>query len=79
MPERVRAAHPELRRTAYRFYREALRWGMIAPPERCEGCGEEGPVDGHHANYAAPKAVTFYCKKCHAHWHWGTLVHDESH
>lgn len=34
-------------------------------PSRCALCGKAGPVEGHHADYAAPRFVAWLCKTCH--------------
>lgn len=47
----------------------ALKSGTIRRPGRCEGCGEEMPVEGHHTDYQRPLYVEWLCTDCHARAH----------
>jgi hypothetical protein len=57
------------RRSVYRAVQNALRSGGLVKPERCEDCGAEGDVHGHHEDYAKPLEVDWLCRGCHGHRH----------
>ena len=57
--------HHALKHRARRLFRDAVRAGKIVPPRACEWCHEEGPVHGHHKDYAKPYAVEWLCPPCH--------------
>jgi len=65
------ADHPELRRSATKAYRRALKWGCIPVPAACEICGDRGRLVGHHDDYGKALQVRFLCRPCHARVHWG--------
>jgi hypothetical protein len=47
----------------------AVRKGKLQRPERCEDCGNPGPVEGHHPDYAEPLRVDWLCSGCHGKRH----------
>lgn len=49
--------------------RSAERRGLIVRPGRCEACGEEKPVDAHHADHRRPLDVKWWCRGCHRRHH----------
>lgn len=49
--------------------RQAIATGKIRRPTRCERCGREGYVDGHHSDYSKPLYVEWLCRSCHAAHH----------
>lgn len=57
------------RRQARDQFAQALRAGTIRRPKRCEGCGKEGRVDGHHHDYNRPLFVEWLCPACHREAH----------
>lgn len=51
---------------ARRMVADALRYGKLTRPDTCERCrGSEGRIESHHADYARPLEVTWYCVPCH--------------
>lgn len=57
------------KREARSQFQAALHQGVIRRPTRCEGCGEVGPVDGHHHDYQRPLYVEWLCPDCHHQTH----------
>lgn len=49
--------------------RRAIDRGELNRPDRCERCGEAGPVQAHHDDYANPLDVEFLCASCHGREH----------
>jgi hypothetical protein len=49
--------------------RSAVRTGEIIKPLRCEKCGAEEELHGHHADYTKPLEVTWLCARCHRRAH----------
>lgn len=45
---------------------EAIARGKLRRPDRCESCGAEGEVHGHHDDYRRPLDVRWLCRLCHA-------------
>lgn len=48
--------------------RDAVRWGRIHKPKRCELCKKPVPrrlLGGHHFNYQQPLLVIWLCIGCH--------------
>lgn len=43
----------------------AIKSGKLTRPDRCERCGREGYVDGHHHDYSKPLDVEWLCRRCH--------------
>lgn len=54
---------------AGRKARHAAAKGLIAKPDRCQICGEQGQLEAHHFNYAKALEVWWFCKKCHRQVH----------
>ena len=65
-------AHPiEVRvRNAFRY---AIKTGKIQPPTRCESCGTETKVVGHHPDYNEKFRVVWLCVSCHKKIHNGEV------
>ena len=47
------------------IFAKCLRQGIILKPTRCNLCGTEAHLEGHHPDYSKPIAVLWLCKKCH--------------
>lgn len=61
-------AIPQEKRRAWWVLNKAVRSGRLIRPDRCEGCGMVGPVEGHHyKGYAREHQLTvqWLCKPCH--------------
>lgn len=47
----------------------AVRWavksGSLVRPSKCERCGAEGEVHGHHEDYSKSLDVVWLCRVCH--------------
>jgi transposase len=59
----------------FQFSAELLK-GNIRRPKRCEDCGEETYVEGHHTDYQRPLFVFWLCEDCHLKAH-GKRTLDE--
>jgi len=55
--------------SAKNILRNAIRRGEITPESRCEECGEETRLHGHHDNYLYPFEVRWLCPPCHKEHH----------
>ncbi len=42
-----------------------VKVGVLVKPERCEKCDKKRRLEMHHANYAYPKRVDWWCPSCH--------------
>lgn len=66
-PGRIRSGSAEQTRARGKV-RDAVRYGKIIKPDRCEQCGEITPrrfLDGHHEDYSKPLDVIWLCRSCH--------------
>lgn len=54
-----------IKRQARLFVNTAIASGLIVKPSRCERCGQETMLHGHHKDYSKPLDVTWVCAKCH--------------
>lgn len=54
----------------------ALRNAVIRRPKRCEECGKEGHVEGHHVDYQKPLYVFWLCEDCHLKAHGKRSLED---
>lgn len=61
-------SNPEAVKVA-QLLRKAIKEGSLERPLRCELCGSEGRVEGHHNNYDSPYEVTWVCASCHKKLH----------
>lgn len=43
--------------------------GIIRRGMKCEQCGTEKFIEGHHDDYNKPLTVRWLCKVCHFDWH----------
>lgn len=58
---------PEKERARGRV-RDAVRYGKLAKPNRCDHCGRCVPkalLDGHHHDYSKPLEIVWLCRSCH--------------
>lgn len=63
-------ANLNLKRKAYRIYRDALKNGSLVRADACSMCGASGVrIEGHHFDYAKPLEVVWLCSKCHYGFH----------
>ncbi|HTE59686.1 MAG TPA: sigma factor-like helix-turn-helix DNA-binding protein [Solirubrobacteraceae bacterium] len=60
---------PETPAQARAKFHHALLNGQIRRATRCERCGREGYVDGHHHDYSKPLYVEWLCRNCHTTHH----------
>lgn len=66
---RFNAKNPE-RIKAYRAVLNAIRSGRLIIPDKCEKCGKESNLEGHHHNgYDEENKLNlqWLCVKCHGH------------
>lgn len=47
----------------------AVRDGFLKPPSRCELCGVDSKLHGHHFDYEKPLVVVWLCAACHRQAH----------
>lgn len=66
--ERWRQRHP-LAYWAHSATRSAIRRGLLLRPDRCECCGEPGPVEAHHPDHHDPLRVVWLTRRCHKRLH----------
>jgi len=62
------AKNPE-KRKAHIAVGNAVRDGTLKKPNRCEDCGENGLIHGHHEDYSQPLKVDWLCTRCHTKRH----------
>lgn len=59
------AAKNPTKRNANRCVEVALDTGDLVKPGTCSGCGADGRITAHHADYEKPLDVVWVCPKCH--------------
>lgn len=59
----------KIKRIAHTKFSNALRDGVVVPPDSCSRCGSVGKVQGHHDDYEQPLNVRWLCLKCHTDFH----------
>jgi len=47
----------------------ALKEGKLIKPQKCEKCGKEKNVHGHHEDYTKPYEIIWLCRECHGFIH----------
>lgn len=55
-----------------------VKAGRIVRPERCEECGEAGPIHTHHDDYTKPLDVRWLCHRCHRQLHTQPPEHSSA-
>jgi hypothetical protein len=65
---RWQAANP-IARWSHLAVASAIRRGILVKPERCEACGSDGQLDGHHDDHRQPLNVKWWCRACHVRHH----------
>ena len=58
-----------MKRRATNLINAGLASGRVVKPDRCEACGAEGRVDGHHDDYSDGYSVRWLCRRCHLAYH----------
>ncbi len=58
-----------VKRAAHIILGNALRSGGIVKLDKCEECGSDKKLHGHHDDYSQPLGVRWLCTKCHTEWH----------
>lgn len=66
--KRYRARHKE-KTKAEGLVNEAIRYGKLKRPDKCESCGKECKPQAHHYDYSKPLEVVWLCTACHANVH----------
>lgn len=56
---------------ARQYVYQAVKNNELEKPTRCEWCGAELPLDGHHSDYKKPLKVIWLCRACHTSLHKG--------
>lgn len=64
--------------TARMRFAARVRGGYIIPPLKCEGCGDERSLHGHHDDYSKPLEVRWLCVPCHMRHHRAKKSEEES-
>lgn len=74
-PKKTRSERDEIKTTAARQAKDALKKGVLVTPPRCEECGAKVVrLHKHHADYTKPLVVEFLCVDCHAARHRKDVV-----
>lgn len=55
---------------AYRILNNAVAYGKIEKPLRCETCNKKHRLTAHHEDYSKPLEVEWLCYECHGRRHW---------
>lgn len=63
------AAKNEHKRNAQGAVANAIARGDLVRPERCQDCGLDGTIHGHHEDYSKPLDVDWLCVACHGKRH----------
>lgn len=68
--KRMQRTNPRNKKTkAKELVEQAVYAGVLIKPEKCEECGLEGLIQGHHDDYDMPLEVRWLCRQCHVDWH----------
>jgi len=49
--------------------KEALKYGRLIRPDKCEECEQKLPLQGHHEDYSKSLEVNWLCRSCHSNRH----------
>ena|SRR3990167_2210374 len=58
--------------------RYAISVDKLSKPKKCEMCGTESPLMGHHHDYKFPLEIIFLCSLCHGFVHRKALRGEEA-
>lgn len=50
---------------ARKILNKAISDGIVVRPNKCENCGLELPIEGHHPDHLKPLEVKWLCYSCH--------------
>ena len=56
---------PVERERIYGAVKYAVKTGRLQKPDRCNMCGANGRLHGHHRDYSKPLEVMWMCTICH--------------
>ena len=62
--ERYRSRNPE-KVIAHAAVKNMVRRKGFEKPSKCELCGDESRLDGHHHDYSMVEDVEWLCRRCH--------------
>ena len=69
---KLRTEHDKIRRLLYPLrikannaVNTAIKYGRLTRPDKCQDCGAEGIIHGHHKDYTKPFEVDWLCRVCH--------------
>lgn len=54
---------------ARQYVYQAIKNNELTRAKRCEWCGSELSIEGHHPDYAKPLVIIWLCRSCHSTLH----------
>lgn len=67
--EKIRRDRDRYKERARRLLYKAITRGHMVRGPKCEICGIEGKMEGHHKDYSKPLEVQWLCRICHRNKH----------